>query len=121
MRIFVYGTLKRGASNHVFLKKSKFLGEDRAPGKLYVPKGMPRHFPYAAPAGEGWIKGEVYSVNAETLERLDRLEGHPNFYCRSAVHLESGKVASIYYINSYRELGELDLITDGVWKCMSQT
>mmetsp|Transcript_42128 Transcript_42128/g.54244 ORF Transcript_42128/g.54244 Transcript_42128/m.54244 type:complete len:398 (+) Transcript_42128:123-1316(+) len=33
------------------------------------------------------IKGEVWKVNDQTLDRLDSLEGHPTYYCRRKVSI----------------------------------
>lgn len=93
--IFVYGTLKRGHSNHRLLEGAEFIGVDQAPGVVY---GGNRFVPVAQPCEEErWIIGEVYRVDAETLKRLDRLEGHPHAYTRTPVKLRSGLDAEIYY------------------------
>ena len=71
-RIFVYGTLKRGLLNHQLIANSRFLGPaatterfrmiaDSFPVLLSYPDGLP-------------VAGELYDVDAETRERLDRLE-----------------------------------------------
>jgi gamma-glutamylaminecyclotransferase len=93
--IFVYGTLKRGYGNHRIMEQGNamFLREDAAPGIVYGP------FPYARPSDnpEDWIKGELYEVDDRLLARLDRLEGHPDYYTRTKVRLFSGERAEIYY------------------------
>ncbi len=73
--IFVYGTLKRGGSNHRFLAGQKFAGAARtAPGfRLYDLGGYPGMVARANDR-EG-VAGEVWSVDAPTLVRLDQLEG----------------------------------------------
>lgn len=113
--VFVYGTLKRGYHNHALLKnnRAKFLGEDRAPGVVYGP------FPFAQASEwepEAWIQGETYSVDAECLQRLDRLEGHPHGYTRTPVTLASGQRAEIYYYN-HGDLTKIGCvrISEGVW------
>jgi gamma-glutamylaminecyclotransferase len=73
--IFVYGTLKRGGSNHHYLAGQQFLGEARtAPGfRLYDLGGYPGMIPRAnAPEG---VTGEIWSVDSEALKHLDGLEG----------------------------------------------
>jgi gamma-glutamylaminecyclotransferase len=74
--VFVYGTLKRGGSNHAFLAGQIFLGEARtAPGfSLYRLGGYPGMIPRKNSAAEG-VTGEVWSVDEATLAKLDRLEG----------------------------------------------
>lgn len=73
--IFVYGTLKRGGSNHHFLTGQKFIGEARTvPGfRLYALGGFPGMIPLSS--DEDGVKGEVWSVDAPALIRLDGLEG----------------------------------------------
>jgi len=94
-KVFVYGTLKSGYGNHVLLRQggAQFIRNAEAPGIVYGP------FPFAKPSDNpaDWIKGELYSVGAALLGRLDRLEGHPSFYTRTEVKLRSGERAHIYY------------------------
>jgi gamma-glutamylcyclotransferase (GGCT)/AIG2-like uncharacterized protein YtfP len=87
--VFVYGTLKRGGSNHSFLAGQSFVAEARtAPGyTLYELSG----YPGMVPGGDAgcFVKGEVWSVDAACLERLDALEGTgEGLYRREAVPLE---------------------------------
>jgi len=73
--VFVYGTLKRGGSNHLFLRGQKFLGDARtAPGFTLYSLG---HYPgmVRAPGDTVGVTGELWSVDEECLAELDRLEG----------------------------------------------
>ena len=73
--IFVYGTLKRGGSNHHLMAGQKFLGESRTPPgfRLYELGGHPGMIVKSDdPAG---VTGEVWSVDAACLAQLDILEG----------------------------------------------
>lgn len=73
--VFVYGTLKRGGSNHHFLAGQRFLGEARtAPGyRLYHLSGYPGMIPLTD--DRDGVTGEVWSVDPACLAELDRLEG----------------------------------------------
>ena len=73
--IFVYGTLKRGCSNHHYLAGQKFIGEARTvPGFcLYGLTGYPGMVPKAD--DRDGVTGEVWSVGAEALTHMDGLEG----------------------------------------------
>ena len=73
--IFVYGTLKKGFSNHGFLAGQKFLGPARTlPGfVLYALDGYPGMV--ARPESPSSVTGEVWSVDDGCLEQLDGLEG----------------------------------------------
>ena len=74
-RIFVYGTLKRGGSNHALLASQRFLGTARtAQGytlySLGDYPGMVR-----APTDTAGVTGELWAVDDACLQQLDELEG----------------------------------------------
>jgi gamma-glutamylcyclotransferase (GGCT)/AIG2-like uncharacterized protein YtfP len=73
--IFVYGTLKRGGSNHHYLTGQKFLGAARTPPgfRLYDLGGYPGMIPQFD--DRDGVTGEVWSVDAACLAQLDLLEG----------------------------------------------
>lgn len=109
MNVFVYGSLKAGFGNNYLLETSRFVGKDTFKGGTMHSLGA---FPAVVP-GEGVIHGEIYRVSSKTLARLDRLEGHPNFYERRFIKLESGKNAVMYFFKG-RQLGEV--IPNGDWQ-----
>jgi len=86
-KVFVYGTLKKGLHNHSLIKHSKFLGEyNTGPGFTKIVRGLP----YLIKDDEGiGCSGEVYEVSKLTLDMLDRLEGHPNWYERTIIKVTS--------------------------------
>lgn len=72
--LFLYGTLKRGGSNHLFLANQRFLGLARTvPGftlySLGEYPGMVR-----APGDTAGVTGELWEVDDGCLAELDRLE-----------------------------------------------
>ena len=79
--VFVYGSLLKGLVNHPKLDGARFVGTAVMPLAELYDLG---HFPGLLPAGSGAgsVRGELYRVDDRTLERLDRLEGHPGFYMR---------------------------------------
>lgn len=85
-KVFVYGTLKTGHYNHRVLKiggTSKLLVDD-----AYITGKMFDLGPYpVVTEGDRPVKGEVWLVDDNTLERLDHLEGHPRHYERQQVPL----------------------------------
>ena len=86
--IFVYGTLKRGCSNHHFLSGQTFVGEARTvPGfRLYALGGFPGMV--ARADDTDGVVGEVWSVDADALLRLDALESlDEGLYRRAPVPL----------------------------------
>ena|ERR1019366_5113461 len=73
--IFVYGTLKRGGSNHHLMAGQKFLGAARTPPgfRLYELGGHPGMILMSD--DRAGVTGEVWSVDAACLAQLDILEG----------------------------------------------
>ncbi len=100
--VFVYGTLRRGFSNHRFLDGARFVGPGRTVDAhgLYLEAGIP----YLA-AGEGRypVVGEIYAVDAAILAELDALEEHPRVYTRrpAPIVLGDGRrlIAWVYFAN----------------------
>lgn len=70
-RVAVYGTLKKGLSNHSLLQDAEFLGQDRLNNLILYDLGP---YPGACLAPSAGIEVEVYEVNSRTLAHLDRLE-----------------------------------------------
>jgi trans-aconitate 2-methyltransferase len=93
-RLFVYGTLLRGGSNHALLGRARFLGRARtaASYRMHDLGG----FPAIIPGSGGPITGEVYEIEAATLARLDELERVPNWYRRDILTLADGTHAEAY-------------------------
>ena len=80
--LFVYGTLKRGYGNNVLLKDARFVSEAVTFDSSYVMWG--RGFPLVIEGqNDGHpVKGELFYIDEEQLASCDRLEGHPDWYCR---------------------------------------
>lgn len=102
MKIFVYGTLKRGFYNHHFLKDAVLLGQDCTLGSTYDLKEFKsdEHPSYRYPAmlenGSHRIAGEVYEVSAATLDQLDILEEIDISYIRKNIDLKKTGIAQTY-------------------------
>ena len=75
-RLFLYGTLKRGCSNHPYMAGQRFIDVARTvPLYRLVSMGT---YPGMVLAEEGAgrsIEGEVWDVDEDCLRRLDVLEG----------------------------------------------
>lgn len=82
-KVFVYGTLKKGLSNHDrYLSGAKFLG-NATTLLTWAMIGEGKGFPYLLfpDKTQGLhIKGEVYEVNEQQKKMLDYLEGVPTHY-----------------------------------------
>lgn len=113
--LFVYGTLKRGCHNHRFIAGQNFLGlAETVPGyRLYDLGGYPGLV--ARPDAPEGVRGEVWSVDDETLKRLDAFEGvHEGLYRREPVQLAApyaGQSIGAYFsaldIEGRREIGNV--------------
>lgn len=80
-RVFVYGTLRRAHGNHQLLENADYLGTGSTLGKysMYIAGG----YPYVVSTEARYpIVGELYGVDDQTLEKLDKMEGHPHYYTR---------------------------------------
>ena len=125
MRIFVYGTLKRGHYNHRLMDMvgAEFIGEAESvePYLLMVeripyairPSALPEGSPEGTP-----IKGEVYEVEDNYVQYIDSLESHPQWYRRERANfkLSDGSIVNAWiYLapdSEYRPHEQTGPITD---------
>lgn len=70
--VFVYGTLRRGGSNHFRMAGAEFIAPGTITGRMYRIDWYPGLV--LDPAGDE-IHGEAYSVDSELLSALDIFEG----------------------------------------------
>jgi gamma-glutamylcyclotransferase (GGCT)/AIG2-like uncharacterized protein YtfP len=66
-------------------------------------------------AGDDLVLGEVYRISPATLQKLDILEEHPNYYKRSLVTLQSSCVAFVYWGRTDLVIG-CPVIASGSWR-----
>jgi gamma-glutamylaminecyclotransferase len=98
--VFVYGTLMRDEINHRLLATARFVAEAHTePCFELFDLG---HFPAMNTGGQTMVRGEVYAVDDQTLVRLDRLEGHPEFYQRTPIRLADGQEVQTYLMGDAR-------------------
>jgi len=118
-KIFVYGTLLKGCSNHpYFLSEAKKLGSHTT-----EPEFTMLHlggFPGVVANGNTAIVGEVYEVTEQQLEGIDHLEGYnsenPQFglYNKKQINTPWGP-AWIYIYNARRDISDSQIIHSGSW------
>ncbi|KAJ1345867.1 hypothetical protein KIN20_000493 [Parelaphostrongylus tenuis] len=88
LRVFVYGTLKRGEPNADVITNTagryRFLGEGRTkiPYPLIVASKYNIPFVLNEPGKGFQIEGEVYEIDNVKLNILDQLEAYPSLYWR---------------------------------------
>ena len=112
VRVFVYGTLRRGEANHHLLGAHPCLAVLRTePCFELVSLGS---YPALVTGGTTSVVGEVYEVDAGTLCALDELEGHPYYYQRRLIALDDGSEA-VAYVFSPKRAGERERIPGGDW------
>ena len=98
-RVFVYGTLMRGHRNQRFMDGAAFIGPAVTAEAFYEMRLLPsrsspgRFTPVVTGEGFSRIAGEVYELGAETLRRVDELEG--GRYARRTVNTSQG-LADMY-------------------------
>ncbi len=111
IKVFVYGSLKKGYSNHQLLVNSKFISNaETLPNYSLISLGS---FPGVIIGGGTMIQGEMYEVTQEEFSRLDRLEGHPSFYKREII--ETSKGNAWIYLLPEKEYSGYDIIKSGEW------
>ena len=108
--VFVYGTLKRGETNHHWLAGASWQGETELNGVVLHDLGP---FPMAV-IGAGQIRGEVYAL-ANGLARLDELEGYPRLYDRQLLSLADGRRAWVY-LGRPRQVRHAPVVAGGLWR-----
>ena len=103
-KVFVYGSLRQGYVNHGLLRLNESASETRFLGLHTIPAGHRMvslgAFPGVLEAdvdNSTPVTGEVYEVNDSVFQRLDWLEGYPNFYNRKVIPTEYGD-SWIYFL-----------------------
>ncbi|OMJ74282.1 hypothetical protein SteCoe_26838 [Stentor coeruleus] len=88
-RILVYGSLRQGLWAHdIFLQGLEKKDLITVHGfDLYRNNGD--NYPFIV-KGNGFLITEMYEVNDEIMQALDKFEGCPNMYTREKVHVQGG-------------------------------
>ncbi|MGK0186479.1 MAG: gamma-glutamylaminecyclotransferase [Verrucomicrobiales bacterium] len=109
MKIFVYGTLKRGHALHDALQAQQFVGETRtAPQfRLFCLGSYPGMVMATSGAAGQAIEGEVWEVDDACLAQLDEIEAvDEGEYERVLIPLQ--QPFSGQHVQGYLYLGETD-------------
>ena len=116
IRVAVYGTLKAGKSNNDALRNAELLGSCVVQGNYKMfDLG---HYPCVVRDGEQHDKRiyvEVYSVDEETLNTLDCIEGHPDYYEREKI-VTPWKNAWMYFLPTDYASAGYEPVTTGCWR-----
>ena len=114
MRVFVYGSLKRGKKLHSLLENAKFLGEAITCNKYPMILSKSKWYPYLIEKKDvGYkIKGEVYEISPALLKRLDKVEENPFYYYRKKISICLNKkriLAWVYFVRKVPKFKKKDL------------
>lgn len=87
---FTYGTLMKGERNEHLLKTARYIGRAMTKPKYKLFR-IDGNFTFPAIIDEGKVAvvGELYEVPIEALPGMDRMEGHPHFYRRQPIELDT--------------------------------
>lgn len=121
MKVFVYGTLKKGFGNH---RRLEHVSKEKN-GVLQNHMLYDSGFPVCTPHEGSSVTGEVYDIGdcQATLRSLDQLEGYRendpdrSMYLRQSVTLEDGEEVQTYIGNplywSFDRMSPIKNVTDG--------
>jgi len=110
--VFVYGTLRRGGSNHFRMEKARFVAVGAVKGMLYQIDWYPG---LVLKADAGVITGEVYHASPEDLRELDLFEGAGYRRLQTQVGLPDGEILSAWIWEWLGPVDESRRITGGDW------
>ena len=109
IKIFVYGTLRKGDSRSFFLsdvEQAKFLRDIKTkPQYTLVNVGM---FPALIKEGNTSVVGELWEIDERTKKALDLIEGVPLLYMDEEIYLEDDTSAIAYVFEYNRGYPEIE-------------
>ncbi|XP_035657964.1 gamma-glutamylaminecyclotransferase-like isoform X1 [Branchiostoma floridae] len=95
IRVFVYGTLKRGQPNYHYMVNTdngmaKFVGKGRTADRLPLVVASKYNIPFLLDLrGQGeHVEGEIYDVDQKMADFLDDFESHPTLYQNTPIPVE---------------------------------
>ncbi|MCS7019613.1 MAG: gamma-glutamylcyclotransferase family protein [Cytophagales bacterium] len=117
MKIFVYGTLRAGGSNHYLLQNARLVAKE-----VYLSHYKMYNFgpyPFVVPCEDAsrTIVGEIYEISPDMLPSLDRLEGtEEGLYER----IFDERIEAWLYVRGQNAPHNLPEITSGDWFCRNE-
>jgi len=112
MKLYVYGTLRKGFRLNEYLGNATFLKKVTLKGfKMYDNGGS---FPYVVhvPNSSATIVAELYEIDEKILEVCDRIEGIPYHYQR--IEINNPETGFIYTVEQ-KKVQALRRIYSGDW------
>lgn len=114
--VFVYGTLRRGGSNHHRMEGGRWLGEAHVSGRLYRVDWYPA---LVLDAEAGQVVGDLMVVDAEQLTQLDHYEGSEYRRVTAQVLTAEGESVEAWVWEWQQDAHGLQLIAGGDWLTVS--
>lgn len=116
----MYGTIKKGFSNHFYVEHERFLGKGKLlDNKIFVLPNTPYPFVEEKSYPGAVVHGEVYQVqHQKTMDNLDYLESHPDFYRRTLnpVKLSDGRIIKCWvYRVPFENDPNKQYLPTGIW------
>ncbi|YCM45492.1 gamma-glutamylcyclotransferase family protein [Verrucomicrobiaceae bacterium 227] len=116
--LFVYGALRKGASNDWRMKEVRWLGAAEVAGTLVKIDW----YPGLVLGGERVVLGEVYEIGAELLKELDEFEGigltderNGEYHrIRSEVRL-NGRPTEVWIYEWLKGIEDYEVLESGDW------
>ena len=112
IRLFAYGTLRKGSKGHRFLQSAILVAENQ---KLHGFRMYDNGFyPFVIPVEDTkeFICGEIYEIPEEILPQLDHYEGVPSLYKRVFLDAQQTYV----YISQNQDIQDLPVVPNGDWR-----
>ena len=111
--VFAHGSLRRRGLNHGVVSLSEFLGNGETAQQYCL--CVMNNKPIATRRQVSRIKGEVYSVDEQTLHIIDRFKGHPHINKREvvSVQLEDGRIIEAWMYFYMQPLRDSKIIESG--------
>jgi gamma-glutamylaminecyclotransferase len=113
MKLFVYGTLRRGERAHGLLRGARLLAKASTPARFTLVE-MAGGYPALVHGGCSAVRGEIYGIDESLLRELDPYEDVPELYLRVRMNI-AGHDCWVYVLRPEHARG-LPVIASGDWK-----
>lgn len=120
IKVFVYGTLRKGEANHPLLNDATCIAEQCWTNGVLYDTGY--GYPAIKQSSSSRVYGELYLVPKKNVARLDQLEGYRparnnNLYDRieQTIHMDKGSCVAFVYVADQVSLLKRKIVS-GDWK-----
>jgi len=114
IKLFVYGTLKRGERNHPVLINSNYLKPASTSPNYQLFDLGPYPGMIETPQSGLSILGEFFEIHSNLISELDAIEGAPTLFELNPITLNDGTLAFSYLYK--RDTSDARLITTCNWQ-----